>query len=156
MLLYLVRHAEAEVSASSDAARELTPKGRRQADRVGAFLVSHKIAPEIVLTSPVRRAEQTAMLLVQHLRKAEFMVAPFLACGMDPEDALRELGSYVRFRSVLLVGHQPDFGRLAACLLGMAGEEAIRVRKASLLALETASLRAGAGLLHALVPVRFM
>ena len=61
MLLYLLRHAEAVPrNGSDDAARELTEKGIAQAKKVGRFCQSHDILPALILTSPLRRAEQTA------------------------------------------------------------------------------------------------
>src|SRR5437660_747156 len=93
MLLYLLRHADAEPSAESDEARRLTEKGREQARKVARFLEAHELHLSLVLSSPVRRAHETAQLVVDQMR-AELLLAPWLACGMRPETAIEELKAY--------------------------------------------------------------
>lgn len=157
MLLYLLRHAEAEVLAASDRARRLTPKGEQQAAKVGQFCAGHGVEPDIILSSPVVRARQTADLVAESLSEAELVEAPWAACGMDPWKALEELEAYRKFPAVMVVGHQPDLGALTAVLLGMTNVQNLRVRKALLLAIDTAAgLRTGAGTLQFFLPVRFM
>ena len=82
MLLYLLRHAEAVDEAASDAARALTTKGMAQARKVGKFCVKNEVIPSIILTSPLKRAEQTARLVAKEIKNAEFIVCPFLASSM--------------------------------------------------------------------------
>jgi phosphohistidine phosphatase len=157
MLLYLLRHAEAEVLAKSDAARQLTPKGEQQAVRVGKFCAKHGIEPAVILSSPVVRARQTADRVHQSLRGAELLEAPWAACGMDAFRAMEELAAYRQFPAVMLVGHLPDLGFLAAVLLGMENVQNLRVRKALLAAIDTASgLKIGSGTLQFFLPVRLM
>jgi len=102
MLLYLLRHAEAVDQSTSDAARELTPKGTAQARKVGKFCVKNDFIPSIILTSPLKRAEQTARIVAKEIKNAEFIVCPFLSAGMQPENALDELKVYARFPSLML------------------------------------------------------
>jgi phosphohistidine phosphatase len=157
MLLYLLRHAEAEVLAARDRARRLTPKGEEQAAKVGKFCARHGIEPSVILSSPVVRARRTADLVHQSLPGAELVEIPWAACGMDPWKAMDELAAYRNFPAVMLVGHQPDLGALAAVLLGLPNVQSLRVRKALLAAIETAAdLRAGAGTLQFFLPVRLM
>lgn len=157
MLLYLLRHAEAEISASSDAARKLTPKGAGQAGRVGRFCARHELVPGVILTSPVTRARQTAELVAGELDGAELIEAPWASCGMDAREALAEINVCAEFGSVMLVGHQPDLGILAATLLGIQGGCALRVRKALLMGIESdGKLSAGGGTLQFFLPVKLM
>ena len=157
MLLYLLRHADAVTAAASDAARELTEKGEAQAAKVGRFCEAANIRPTVILTSPLRRAEQTARLAAGEMSEPpEVVVTPFLASGMDPETALDELKSYTKFESVMLVGHEPDFSQLAAHLLGANGNGSLKLRKASLTAVEIGSLKHGSGTLQFSIPVKLM
>ena len=157
MLLYLLRHAEAEVLAASDRARRLTPKGEQQAVKVGKFCARHGIEPSVILSSPVVRARQTADLVHKNLRDAELIEVPWAACGMDSWQAMDELAAYRKFPAVMLVGHQPDLGALAAALLGLPRVQSLRVRKALLAAVDTAAgLQTGAGTLQFFLPVRLM
>lgn len=157
MILYLLRHAEAEVLAASDHARRLTPKGDEQAQRTGKFCRKQGLEPGVVLSSPVTRALQTAKLVVKSLPEAELVEVPWAACGMDPWAAMDELKGYDKFPSVMLVGHQPDLGALAAVLLGMTSVQALRVRKSLLLGIDLShGISTGAGVLQFFVPVRMM
>ena len=157
MLLYLLRHAEAEVLAKSDSARQLTPKGEEQAAKVGKFCRKHGIEPSVILTSPVVRARQTADRVAGSLTGAELIEVAWASCGMDAFKAMEELAAYRRFPAVMLVGHQPDLGYLATVLLGMENVQNLRVRKALLAAIDAAAgLKAGAGTLQFFLPVRLM
>ena len=157
MLLYLLRHAEAEALATSDSARQLTPKGEEQSLKVGKFCLKHGIKPSVILTSPVVRARQTADRVAKNLTDSELIEVPWAACGMDAFKAMEELSAYRRFPAVMLVGHQPDLGFLAAVLLGMENVQNLRVRKALLAGIDTAAgLKTGAGTLQFFLPVRLM
>ena len=156
MLLYLLRHAEAVDHAVSDAARALTEKGMAQAARAGKFCLRNGFAPEIILTSPYRRAEQTAKLAAEEMKAGKVEIVNFLGSGMAPETAAEELATYLKFRSVMIVGHEPDFSRLAAFLLGLPSNENIHLRKASLTLLTIRKLAPGAATLDFSLPVRCM
>jgi len=132
MTLYLLRHAEAEALAASDCARRLTAKGEGQAARVGTFCRKHDLAPEVILASPVMRALQTARLVRKSLSDCELIEVPWAACGMAPEIARDELRAYAKLHAVMLVGHQPDLGHLAATLLGCDNVASLHVRKSLL------------------------
>lgn len=155
MKLYLLRHAEAEDDAPSDAARRLTPRGVEQARVAGRFCARTGIEPELVLYSPFIRAEQTARTFAEGWPPdaRTLQPAPFAASGMDPATALRELRAFERFASVMLVGHQPDVGLLAASLLGLRDAGNLPVGKATLIGLQTRHLVPGGSSLECYVPV---
>jgi len=111
MRLLIVRHAEAEPGAP-DEERALTALGRRQARELGERLRKDGLSPDVVLTSPLLRARETASALALGEPTIDGRIAP----GATPEqfrDAARGRGE-----TVLLVGHQPDCGRAAAALSG--------------------------------------
>ena len=155
MLLYLLRHAEAVDRAPSDAARELTALGLEQAQTVGAFCKRRGLKPNLILSSPLRRASRTADLVAAVLGLTA-QPAPFLASGMDPENALMELGAYKQFAAVMIVGHQPDLGLLATRLLALPNADAFPVGKASLACLEVTRLAPGGAALCFCLPVKLM
>src|SRR5260221_14063821 len=155
MLLYLLRHADADTPAPSDAARPLSDKGIDQAKKVARFCEAHDMQLSLILTSPLRRAHDTAKPVAAVLR-AELVVVPWLASGMHPQAALEELRAYRTQSSVMLVGHEPDFSQLAAHLLGLPTNNAIHVRKASLTLLELDVFRAGAATLQFSLPCKLM
>lgn len=157
MLLYLLRHAEAEDVASSDAARQLTPKGEQQAARVGKFCHEHGVVPPVILTSPVTRARQTAEIVQKEIGQPELLEVKWAACGMDPWVAMDQINDMKKFPAVMLVGHQPDLGGLAAALLGLTSVHPLRVRKALLMGIEAPQgLKTGGGILHFFIPSKLM
>lgn len=155
MHLYLLRHAEAIDHAEKDSARYLTNRGVAQAKTVGRFCRNFGIAPDLILTSPYRRAEQTADIVARKLG-VKLVSAPFLISGMQPEDVFREWDGYASLDAVMFVGHEPDFSHLAAVLVGLPEARRIHIRKASLTHLEFEEPAPGAATLHFVLPVKFM
>lgn len=153
-MLYFLRHADAERHAVTDAARPLTEKGRQQAKAVGQFCHRHRIHPTSVLSSPLVRAVQTAKIVCEELGM-EFVETPWLASGMRPERLLEELPELMAQDSILLVGHEPDFGMAISHLIG-SSSSAVHVRKASLTCVSLTAPRFGAGTLEFALPPRFM
>lgn len=153
MDLFLLRHANADTEAESDDARPLSDKGIAQSRKVARFCETHELLPEIILTSPLQRALETAQIVASHLH-IEMLIVPWLAAGMDAPTALRELRGYDRFARVMIVGHEPDFGELAGHLLG--GEAQLHLRKGSLTHFEIRQFRAGAARLEFSLPPRLM
>ncbi|MFN2471225.1 MAG: phosphohistidine phosphatase SixA [Gaiellaceae bacterium] len=117
MRVFVVRHAEA-ASGEPDESRELTPAGAESARALGKQLAANGVRPDAILTSPLLRARQTGAELARALgvdAQAEERLAPG-ATG----DAVRK-AVVGRGEIVVLVGHQPDCGRIVAELTG--GEE---------------------------------
>jgi len=113
--LILWRHAEAE-DGVPDKTRDLTAKGEKQASGMAAWLKSRLPRETKVLTSPATRAIRTARYLVD-----EPEVVRALDVGATPAAVLAAAG-WPENGSVVVVGHQPTLGRVAALLLS--GEEA--------------------------------
>jgi len=156
MKIYLLRHAEAEPHNPRDYTRALTAKGEEQARRAGKFCAKNGLEPEVIFSSPLVRAEQTARLAAAEMKAVDVIVVPWLASGMQPETALEELRALKRFSSVMIVGHEPDFSLLASALLGIPSGIGVNIRKASLTCLVADSPGAGSAVLDFSVPVKFM
>jgi len=122
MDLILWRHAEAEPGAP-DFERRLTAKGIQQAERMAKWLDRHLPATTRILSSPADRAEQTARAL-----KRKFRVMPDLAPGAGATAVLAVAGWPDAREPVLIVGHQPTLGEVAALLLA-GGAASWSVRK---------------------------
>jgi phosphohistidine phosphatase len=129
--LYLVRHAKAE-DGEPDELRPLTAEGRRAARELGEWLASEGIRPDAVLTSPLLRARQTGAELAR-LAGLEAEPDERLAPGATAEDV--KAAADGRGETVVVVGHQPDCGKIAAELTG--GEEP-RFPPAGMLAIDLA------------------
>jgi phosphohistidine phosphatase len=150
--LYLLRHAHAgdpERWAGDDAERPLSEKGRRQAERVGRMLAGADDAPDLVITSPLVRARQTADIVAGELGVPvavdRRLVGPLFT--EEVEDILGAAGASER---PCLVGHDPDFSSLLGELLGVA---AVPMRKGALARVDfDGRVRSGRGTLRCLVP----
>ena len=122
MDLILLRHGKAEnTSMDGDFSRALVEKGREQARRAAKRLKEADMLPDIVLTSPLLRARQTAEEFCQFAGIPGALIQGWLASGMNPESALRELAAYKDFKRVAIVGHEPDFSQLIEWILGVGG-----------------------------------
>jgi len=155
MLIFFLRHAEAEGLASSDFNRRLTPKGVDQAEKAAKFCLRSGLLPDLIITSPLVRARKTAEIVSKSLG-VNLVEEPWLACGMDPEVCLKQLSARPAMRSVMVVGHEPDFSHAIAHLIGLPDASALNIRKASLTAVEMETFQAGCGQLQFSVPVRLM
>ena len=155
MTIYFLRHAEAEDLAESDFDRKLTPKGLQQAAKVGKFCAHHGLKPAVILSSPVTRARQTAEIVAETL-VLDVSIEDWLACGMETATLLSHLTPHKGKDSVLIVGHEPDFGIAIGDLVGTSEPCAILVTKASLTAVEASWLEPGAGQLQFSIPCRLM
>jgi len=110
MRLFLVRHADA-LPGEPDELRQLSPVGREAARNLGQRLARDGVLPDAILTSPLLRARETGDAL-----------AAALGCETEPHDALAPGATAHRIRvaiadrgdTVVVVGHQPDCGQIAA------------------------------------------
>lgn len=158
-LLLLVRHGPAGDSAAwtasgkDDAARPLTPDGRRRTARACAGLSGLIAKPALIASSPLLRARQTADLLALSYPEAARSVLPSLSPGGDPEELLASLPAE-RSAPIALVGHEPALGRLGSLLLSGAPGDWLPLKKAGCALLEfDGAVRPGGGrLLWLLAP----
>ena len=133
MELLVIRHAKAEDHGhpGGDDARALVAKGLEQSAKLGRLLKRVNRRPDVVLTSPLVRARQTAETLCEAAEMPGPVMQGWLACGMDPEVAIRELVAFSDFERVAIVGHEPDLSSLIEWLLGCSGSS-VEVKKASI------------------------
>ena len=149
--MHLVRHAHAGDPASWEGPDELRPlsaKGRRQAERLGTFLVAADIRPDMLISSPKLRALQTAEIVGAWLR-LKVAVDERLSGGCTLaclDSVLGDSGA----RALMVFGHDPDFSQLLSGLIDSTPQE---MRKGALASIAVQRpLRAGAGTLRWLVP----
>ncbi|MCX5945953.1 MAG: phosphohistidine phosphatase SixA [Cyanobacteria bacterium] len=133
--LLLLRHGIAEERRLdlADGRRVLTPEGRQRTDAVLQRLVALGLGCDLLLSSPLTRARQTAELA----RLAGLAPDLELATGLVPEGDswsllqlwLADTSPRPGWRRLALVGHEPDLGLLAARLIG-APAGAVTLKKA--------------------------
>ena len=147
MKLYLLRHGIAAERGTgryaSDAERPLTPKGRRKLRRAVAAIRTMELSFDVILSSPLVRARQTAELVAKVLHcRHRLELTDLLAPGASAAGLVRRL-KQLKPQSVLLVGHEPDLSLLAARLLTGGNGLAITFKKGGLCRLSTERLQAG-------------
>jgi phosphohistidine phosphatase len=118
MDIYLLRHGEADWPdwKKSDDERPLTKPGKKEVHEVGKFLKRIKARPELIVTSPLPRASQTAEIVAGHL-KIKCRKDKLLAPGFGRQELERILKKYPA-ESLMVVGHEPDFSHTIAQLTG--------------------------------------
>jgi phosphohistidine phosphatase len=119
--LLLLRHAKAERGSrrEGDHDRALTPRGRRDAERIGAAIEDRRLAPEHVLCSSARRTRETFDRIRPHLPEGLDVVVDRELYLASPERLLERIGGVdERVRTLLVVGHNPGMAALAELLVG--------------------------------------
>jgi phosphohistidine phosphatase len=119
--LYLLRHADAgdpDAWKGDDAERPLSPKGRKQARRVGRWLAHVGRRPDAIITSPKARALETATIVAAcvDMKPAvdRRLGEPLDHAALDAIIAAAGSGA----KRVIVVGHDPDFSSMASSLTG--------------------------------------
>ncbi|MFN9923115.1 MAG: phosphohistidine phosphatase SixA [Cyanobacteriota bacterium] len=164
--LLLLRHGIAEDldPERGDASRPLSPRGRARTRAVLQRLRALELTADRLLASPLVRARQTAEIAVEEGLAPVLELAEPLAPGGDPLPLLSLWAGAGHSpepeaprRRLLLVGHEPDLGRLAARLIG-APPQAIALRKAglALLRLPQGPLQEGTASLLLLLPPKVL
>lgn len=161
MELYLLRHAIAVERAGFDGPdeeRPLTPEGRRKLRRVAEAMRVMGLSFDVLFSSPLVRALQTAELVAQLLRvKRRLQITELLSPSTPATNQLAWLNELrPRPGSVLLVGHEPNFSRLTSRLLTGHEQMAIHFKKAGLCQLRAEPIQAGRATLEWLLTPRQM
>lgn len=120
--LYIIRHAQAEDLGNTrmvrDFERELTSKGIMQSARLGKFLATESVKIDLLLSSPAKRALQTAKVLGEQLKyDEEKILLDENLYGDGPKgylNAINKIGD--QHQSVAIFGHNPDISFFAEYL----------------------------------------
>ncbi len=117
--LYFLRHGLADRSAwdGPDFERPLTPQGEMRMQAEASALSAMKLRLDCILTSPLRRAYQTAEIVAQTLR-IPMQVEARLAPLFDVESLDGILGDWPQANALMLVGHEPGISLTIGALIG--------------------------------------
>ena len=123
MIIYLIRHADALPQGAdgikNDEERPLSDLGRKQVANLGRALKKRGVVCDMLLSSPLVRARQTAvqMRTILELSETQMEIRDELAPGGRPKKLARILNG-LPGASVAIVGHQPDLSICAGWILG--------------------------------------
>ena len=158
MRLLIIRHAIAlprGAPGMPDADRPLTPRGKRRFESAAAGLARALPRPDAVLTSPWRRARQTAEILAAALGGKEPKDTPALAGG-SVEALAHVLGTYPAGATVALVGHEPWLSALLARLVGSSEDQRLEFKKGGVAVVDLDGRLEDGGKLVAYLPPKLM
>jgi phosphohistidine phosphatase len=161
MELYFLRHGKAVEPGSSgagdDFSRPLTEPGIDEMEAEAEAFERLRLKPDLILTSPLLRAKQTAEIVAKRLGiKKRLIVAEPLSSGCDLERLRHLLAQHSAAEKILLVGHEPDFSSMVGELIG-GGAASVEIKKASVAAVKiNRSVRPGSGTLRWLLPPRVL
>ena len=138
MEIYLLRHGIAEVGRQGrpDSERALTDEGREKLRRVLKRARAAGAAPSVILSSPYRRAVETAEVAAEVLGYGGKIVrVRSLEPESSPYDAWEEIRSREKEPAILLASHEPLMSTMVAFLLGSPAM-AVDMKKAALVRLD--------------------
>ncbi len=122
MRIYVFRHGIAEVATAgmADADRALTPEGKKKLRKVLRAAKTAEVSPSVILTSPYRRAVETAAMAAEELgHEGELIHSDALIPGSSAEQVWDEIRIHRQAEEVLIAGHEPLLSRVIAYLLGV-------------------------------------
>jgi phosphohistidine phosphatase len=117
--LYLLRHAKAD-GGPNDLARDLSGKGRRQAESIGRWMSENGMMPDWIICSSAKRAKLTAKICSERIgyqRSIRFEDSLYDACGDTYFDIIASLND--KYDSVMIVGHNPAISTMVTILTGV-------------------------------------
>jgi phosphohistidine phosphatase len=138
MQIYLLRHGIADDGKPGrpDSERALTDEGRARLRRVLKRARSADVAPSLILSSPYRRAVETAEVAVEVFRhEGEIVKARAFVPESSPREAWDELRLHSSEESVLVASHEPLMSGLTAYLLGCPSMQ-VDMKKAALVRID--------------------
>ena len=144
MQVFLLRHGIAEdpKSYGDDASRAITREGKKKVERV-LFSAAHAgVRPELILTSPLQRARETAEIAAEVLAyEGEVETTATLGPGVPASEVWQLIRANRQRQSVLLVGHNPQLSELASTLIGAPGAN-LELRKGALMRIDFKTISA--------------
>jgi phosphohistidine phosphatase len=149
MDLYLLRHAIAVLRGTEgyehDADRPLTTKGQKKMYRIAEGIRALDLSFDVILSSPILRARQTAEITAEVLgiaKKLKF--SDNLATDGEAEEVIREIReNYGNLDSLMLVGHEPDMSNLISVLISGEAGLSITMKKGGLCKLTLDTIKYG-------------
>jgi phosphohistidine phosphatase len=143
MIIYFVRHASAGEHLSNpkkDEKRPLDAEGIQQCGFVGRALAALNVQPDVIISSPLKRATQTASLIGNEIG---YEAKLLLEAAMRPEGSFTDfrnlLDKYAKHEAIMVVGHNPSITDFLAKIITKSGSEAqVDFKKGAVARVETA------------------
>lgn len=135
MDLYVLRHGKAEPAGSGidDDKRALTGKGKGEISRLAEWLLRRDERVDLIITSPRKRAVETAEIVARGLTiKEGVQVSDALSSGYNPDRLSHEIASVQHHGNIMIVGHEPDLSGFISCVISGNPDTALTMAKGGL------------------------
>ena len=141
MVIYFLRHASAGASFGSpkrDEKRGLDKEGIEQCGAIGRFLAAGDVQVDAILSSPLKRAAQTAFLVGNEMGyEGKILMEPALRPAGTIAEFRLLLDKHRRQEAILVVGHNPNLSELLGKMICVSGcEAAIDLKKGAIARVE--------------------
>jgi phosphohistidine phosphatase len=134
VILYFLRHGKAgHPRAVADDERRLTEAGVAALRAAAPLWRRLNLRPDVVISSPLPRAAETAELFVAGLERGTVTLDPRLAPGASWREMGQAMAAFPDARRVMFVGHEPD---LSTAVEDLTGASSVRLRKGGLACIE--------------------
>jgi len=157
MNLYILRHASAGTRRANpvvDVKRPIDKEGKQQCILVGSFLNALNVQFDRVVSSPLKRALQTASLVGNETGyESRIEISDALAPDASVAKFQELVRGLMKYENVLVVGHNPNLAVFFGVLLTPHGRISTRLRKGAVARIDCARLP---GTLHWLVDPRIL
>jgi phosphohistidine phosphatase len=142
MIIYIVRHASAGqhlTNPKKDEKRPLDADGIEQCGVMGRALAALDAQPDVIISSPLKRATQTASLIGNELGyEGKLLLEPAMRPEASFADFRRMLDKYSKHEAIMVVGHNPSISEFLARMIAKAGCEAqVDFKKGAVARVET-------------------
>jgi len=142
MIVYFVRHASAgqkKLSPKKDEKRPLDTEGVHQCTQMGRILSALEISVDVVISSPLKRATQTASLIANEIGHEGKLNTENALRPEAKYDHFRDmLRKYAKFEALMLVGHNPNFSEFLGRMIVANGDRVhIDLKKAAVAKVES-------------------
>lgn len=121
--LLICRHAKSSWKNPNlvDFDRPLNKRGKKNAPQMGKMLVKHKVIPDLIVSSPAKRAKKTALILAKKLhypkKEIKYLKATYDAPSKDLITCIHSFDD--RYSKIIMVGHNTGYTTLANTLGGL-------------------------------------
>jgi phosphohistidine phosphatase len=148
MKIYLVRHGIAGDhvfgSPQADAQRKLTSEGKAETKRVAQGVKCLGVKPQLIVSSPLVRAKETAEIFQTVFSvKEEMKIIDALAPGGTPSSVYKSVKLLLKAafaEEIMLFGHEPDMGNLAGNLLSFGSDLDIPFKKSGVCRIDVSDI----------------
>jgi phosphohistidine phosphatase len=145
MLVYFLRHASAgqhKIDPARDEKRPLDREGVEQCGYVGRALALLQAHPDVIISSPLKRATQTASIVANEIAFENRIV---LDPALRPESAFAQfrdlLARHANQEAIMVVGHNPNLSEFVGRLIGGGSRAGIDLKKAGVARVEVSQHR---------------